>query len=115
MGWSHQRLADQIRDDQINVLFDLAGHTARNRMLTFVRKPAPIQVTWIGYEGTTGLSAIDYLLADRHMAPEHVGVHFREKILRLPDCYLCYDPPDEPGGRSAAGATERVRDLRQLQ
>jgi predicted O-linked N-acetylglucosamine transferase (SPINDLY family) len=95
LGWNHQRLAAQIRDDRIDILFDLAGHTARNRMLTFVRKPAPIQITWIGYEGTTGLSAIDYLLADRHMVPEQAEVHYREKVLRLPDCYLCYDPPED--------------------
>ena len=73
-GWNHGRLAEQIRDDKIDILFDLAGHTARNRMLTFVRKPAPIQITWIGYEGTTGLSAIDYLLADRYMVPEAAEV-----------------------------------------
>ena len=115
-GWNHQRLADQIRDDQIDILFDLAGHTARNRMLTFVRKPAPIQITWIGYEGTTGLSAIDYLLADRHMAPEQVDVHFREKVLRLPNCYLCYDPPeDAPQVAPLPALRTRARDLRQLQ
>ncbi len=95
LGWNHEQLAAQIRDDRIDILFDLAGHTARNRMLTFVRKPAPIQVTWIGYEGTTGLSAIDYLLADRFMVPEEAESHYREKVLRLPDCYLCFDPPEE--------------------
>ena len=94
-GWHHGRLAEQIRDDKIDILFDLAGHTAHNRMLTFVRKPAPIQITWIGYEGTTGLSAIDYLLADRHMVPEAAESHYREKVLRLPDSYLCFDPPED--------------------
>ena len=67
---SDQRLAEQIRADRIDILFDLAGHTASNRLLVFARKPAPIQVTWIGYEGTTGLAAMDYLLADRYMVPE---------------------------------------------
>jgi protein O-GlcNAc transferase len=93
LGVNAEQLAARIRDDGIDVLFDLAGHTARNRMLTFARKPAPVQITWIGYEGTTGLSAIDYLLADRHMVPEHAERHYREAVLRMPDCYLCYDPP----------------------
>jgi predicted O-linked N-acetylglucosamine transferase (SPINDLY family) len=104
LGWNHERLAAQVRDDKIDILFDLAGHTARNRMLTFVRKPAPIQITWIGYEGTTGLSAIDYLLADRYMVPEKVETYFREKVLRLPDCYLCYDPPEDSPAVSALPA-----------
>ena len=66
---SDQRLAEQIRADRIDILFDLAGHTAHNRLLVFARKPAPIQVTWAGYVGTTGLKAMDYLLADRYEVP----------------------------------------------
>jgi predicted O-linked N-acetylglucosamine transferase (SPINDLY family) len=62
--------------------------------LAFARKPAPIQVTWIGYEGTTGLAAMDYLLADRHVVPEGSRQYYRERVLRMPDGYLCYDPPD---------------------
>ena len=68
-GMSDERLAEQIRADRIDILFDLAGHTAHNRLLVFARKPAPIQITWIGYEGTTGLAAMDYLLADRYVVP----------------------------------------------
>jgi predicted O-linked N-acetylglucosamine transferase (SPINDLY family) len=90
---SDERLAAQIRADRIDILFDLAGHTGRNRLLVFARKPAPIQITWIGYEGTTGLSAMDYLLADRHMIPQRSECYYREKVLRMPDGYLCYDPP----------------------
>jgi predicted O-linked N-acetylglucosamine transferase (SPINDLY family) len=92
-GLSDQRLAEQIRADRIDILFDLAGHTAHNRLLVFARKPAPIQITWIGYEGTTGLAAMDYLLADRHVVPAGAEPFYREKVLRLPDGYLCYDPP----------------------
>jgi predicted O-linked N-acetylglucosamine transferase (SPINDLY family) len=59
----------------------------------FARKPAPVQLTWLGYVGTTGLQAIDYLIADRYHVPEGTESHFREKVLRLPDGYVCYEPP----------------------
>ena len=90
---SDQRLAEQIRADRIDVLFDLAGHTAHNRLLVFARKPAPIQVTWAGYVGTTGLKAMDYLLADRYEVPPGAERHYQERVLRMPDGYVCYDPP----------------------
>jgi predicted O-linked N-acetylglucosamine transferase (SPINDLY family) len=62
-------------------------------MLVFARKPAPIQVTWAGYVGTTGLTAMDYLLADRHEVPPGAERYYRERVLRMPDGYVCYDPP----------------------
>ena len=88
-----QQLADQIRADRIDIAFDLAGHTGGNRLLTFARKPAPIQISWIGYVGTTGLSAMDYLLADRYQVPQTAEAHIQERVLRMPDGYVCYDPP----------------------
>ena len=94
VGMSHERLAEQVRADRIDILFDLAGHTAGNRLLVFARKPAPIQVSWIGYEGTTGLAAMDYLIADHLMVPAGSERHYRERVLRMPDGYLCYDPPE---------------------
>ena len=94
-GMSDQRLAEQIRADRIDILFDLAGHSAGNRLLVFARKPAPIQITWIGYEGTTGLATMDYLLADRHVVPQGTEHYYREEVLRMPDSYLCYDPPQQ--------------------
>jgi predicted O-linked N-acetylglucosamine transferase (SPINDLY family) len=103
---SDEQLAEQIRGDAIDILFDLAGHTGNNRLLVLARKPAPIQITWIGYEGTTGLSAMDYLLADRFVVPPGSERHYREKVLRLPDGYVCYDPPElapEPGPLPAIG------------
>jgi predicted O-linked N-acetylglucosamine transferase (SPINDLY family) len=92
-GVSEQRVAEQIRSDRVDVLFDLAGHTALNRLRVFARKPAPIQITWAGYVGTTGLEAMDYLLADRYEVPEGEESHYREAILRMPDDYICYGPP----------------------
>lgn len=92
-GLSDARLTEIIRADRIDVLFDLAGHTAGNRLLVFARRAAPVQITWIGYEGTTGLSAMDDLIADRLMIPPGAERFHRERVLRMPDGYLCYDPP----------------------
>ncbi len=92
-GLSDQQLADLVRADQVDLLFDLAGHTSGHRLLVFARKPAPVQLTWAGYAGTTGLSAIDYLVADRHQVLERTEPYYTERIIRLPDGYVCYDPP----------------------
>jgi predicted O-linked N-acetylglucosamine transferase (SPINDLY family) len=94
-GTSDQRLAEPIRSDAVDILFDLAGHTAHNRLLMFARKPAPIQITWLGYVGTTGLRAMDYILADGRQIPPESEVHYREKVLRLPDGYVCFDAPED--------------------
>ncbi|MDR6387545.1 tetratricopeptide repeat protein [Paraburkholderia phenoliruptrix] len=84
-GMPDAQLANKIRDERIDILFDLSGHTGRNRLLTFVRKPAPIQVTWMGYPGTTGLSAMDYYLVDKYGVPFGAPEsQFSEKIVHLP-------------------------------
>lgn len=88
-----EQLSDQIREDRIDILFDLAGHTARHRLQVFARKPAPIQITWLDYVGTTGLAAMDYILADGREIPTAAEPYYREKVLRMPDDYICYDPP----------------------
>ncbi len=108
--WDDPRLADQIRADQIDILFDLAGHTAHHRLLVFARRPAPLQITWIGYPGTTGLSAIDYVLADRYTVPAEAERFYRERVLRMPDGYVCYEPPPAapPPGPLPALAAGRV-------
>lgn len=93
---SDAALANRIRDDAIDILFDLAGHTGHNRILVLARKPAPIQITWAGYVGTTGLSAIDSILADRHEIPPGEERHYRERVLRMPAAYVCYEPPASP-------------------
>ncbi len=86
VGMSDEELAGQIREDGIDILFDLSGHTGDNRLLAFARKPAPIQVScWIGNPNTTGLKAMDYFLADRFSAPPGLlDALFTEKIVRLP-------------------------------
>jgi len=93
-GMPDDHLADLIRKDGIDILVDLAGHTARNRLLVFGRKPAPVQVTWAGYVGTTGLSAMDYLVSDDRETPAGTDHWYVESVVRLPDCYICYTPPD---------------------
>jgi predicted O-linked N-acetylglucosamine transferase (SPINDLY family) len=107
---SDEGLAEQIRTDRIDILFDLAGHTGGNRLLVFARKPAPIQITWLDYVGTTGLAAMDYLLADRYEVPPGAEQFYRERVLRMPDDYVCFDPPREAPqvGPLPALATGRV-------
>ena len=101
LGFRDDALAEQIREDQIDILVDLTQHMADNRLLVFARKPAPLQVAWLGYPGSTGLEAMDYRLTDASMEPE--GSPWSESVetpVRLPDSWFCFDPIDdypEPG------------------
>lgn len=84
-GLSHDVVAKQVQADGMDILIDLSSHTKGNRLLTFARKPAPIQVTWLGYPGTTGLQAMDYCLADPLLFPPgQFDDQFTEKIVHLP-------------------------------
>jgi predicted O-linked N-acetylglucosamine transferase (SPINDLY family) len=93
VGLSDQELADLVRSDQIDILVDLEMHTGGSRLLMLARKPAPVQVTWLGYPGTTGLSTIDYRLTDPYLDPPGLfDAFYSEESVRLPDTFWCYDP-----------------------
>ena len=98
VGLSDQQVADLVRSDQIDILVDLTMHTANNRLLVFARKPAPVQVAWLAYPGTTGLSTIDYRLTDPYLDPPGLfDAFYSEESIRLPDTFWCYDPlTDQP-------------------
>tara|TARA_Y100001968_G_C19448472_1_gene766867 strand:+ start:2458 stop:4992 length:2535 start_codon:yes stop_codon:yes gene_type:complete len=89
-----EAVAELIHADGINILVDLSGHTAGNRLPVFVYKPAPVQVTWLGYFSTTGLSEIDYLIGDPYVTPPENDDQFSEKVLRLPETRWCFTAPD---------------------
>jgi len=89
-----EQLAREVRKDRIDILIDLAGHTAHNRLAMFAWKPAPVQATWLGYFATTGVSAIDYLIADPYCVPKPAETNFTEAIWPLPEIRYCFTPPD---------------------
>ncbi|HEY2342365.1 MAG TPA: tetratricopeptide repeat protein [Chthoniobacteraceae bacterium] len=93
VGLPDETAAAMIRADRIDILVDLALHTARQRLLVFARKPAPIQVTYLGYPGTSGLRVMDYRLSDPQLDPLDADMTcYREKTFRLPHTYWCYEP-----------------------
>lgn len=81
---SDPELAEEILRDEIDIVLDLSGHTGYNRLLALVRKPAPIQIGWMGYVGTSGLDCMDYFVADRYFAPPSFADQFSEKLMYLP-------------------------------
>jgi len=110
-GMKDEEVDDLIRKDRIDFLIDLAGHTRKNRILLFARKPAPVQVAYLGYPNTTGLATMDYRLTDSWADPAgQTDEFYTEELLRLPHGFLCYQPPhDSPDvGSLPAFETGRV-------
>jgi protein O-GlcNAc transferase len=105
LGRTDAELAEIIRRHQIDILIDLAMHMAFNRELTFARKPAPLQVAWLAYPGGTGMDAMDYRITDAFIDPPDADLSYRERSIRLPDCWCCYHPLSElaPAAPRATG------------
>src|SRR5205823_244209 len=97
LGRTDDELAQLIRQDRIDILVDLAGHTTDNRLCMFARKPAPVQVTCFGYPNTTGLASMDYRLTDAYGDPPGMTDRYHsEELIRLPDVGWCYAPYASP-------------------
>ena len=92
---SDRDAANLIHNDGIHILVDLSGHTVGNRLSVFALKPAPIQISWLGYFASTGMRQIDFILGDPFVTPMQNDQQFAEKIWQLPDTYLCFTPPEE--------------------
>jgi protein O-GlcNAc transferase len=108
-GMGDDALARLIAEDRIDVLVDLAGHTSLGRLPVFARKPAPVQLTWLGYPDTTGVPAIDYRVTDGTADPAGAEARHTERLLRIPGVFLCYRPPfDAPAVTLREPAPEDV-------
>ena len=108
VGKSDEALVQMVREDRIDILVDLSGHTPRHRLLASAQKPAPVQVTWNGYPNTTGLSAMDYRVTDALCDPPGETDRFHsETLVRLPGIYMSWRPPEaapDPGPLPAAAS-----------
>src|SRR6185369_3769430 len=92
-GLSDEEVANLIWQDQIDILVDLTMHMELGGLLSFARRPAPVQVCWLAYPGTTGLAAIDYRLTDPYLDPPGMfDPFYSEQSIRLPHSFWCYDP-----------------------
>lgn len=105
-GLSDEEAARTIYEEQVDILVDLAGHTARNNLLAFARKPAPVQATYLGYPNTTGLEAVDYRITDLWADRADAEDLHTEQLVRLPGGFLCFGAPQD---------TPEVGDLAALQ
>jgi protein O-GlcNAc transferase len=93
-GVADEEVAKKIHDDGIDILIDIAGHTGQNRLGVFARRPAPVQITWLDYLGTTGLAAMDYRLTDIVADPVGNENFHTEKLLRMPHTQWCWRPDE---------------------
>ncbi|KAF7804273.1 putative UDP-N-acetylglucosamine--peptide N-acetylglucosaminyltransferase SPINDLY [Senna tora] len=96
-GADEKKVADMVREDQVDILVELTGHTANNKLGMMACRPAPVQVTWIGYPNTTGLPTIDYRITDSLADPPETKQKHVEELVRLPQSFLCYAPSPEAG------------------
>ncbi|CAI9097680.1 OLC1v1034149C1 [Oldenlandia corymbosa var. corymbosa] len=103
-GIDEKKVASIVRDDNVDILVELTGHTANNKLGMMACRPAPLQVTWIGYPNTTGLPSIDYRITDALADPPETKQKHVEELVRLPHCFLCYTPSTEAGAVSPAPA-----------
>ncbi|WP_339907558.1 tetratricopeptide repeat protein [Symmachiella dynata] len=92
--WSDEQMVQAVLADEIDILVDLAGHTAHNRLQVFAQKPAPVQVSFLGYPNTTGLPTIDYRITDGIADPAGEARTHSETLIRLPGPFCCYAPPN---------------------
>jgi predicted O-linked N-acetylglucosamine transferase (SPINDLY family) len=93
--WSDEQLAGQIRRDRVDILVDLSQHSAGNRLRVFAQKPAPVQVSFAGYPGSTGVETIGWRITDRFLDPPEDRSLAGEELIRLPDSFWCFDPLGE--------------------
>jgi protein O-GlcNAc transferase len=100
-----QAIAERIARDEVDILIDLQGHTRHARTAIFAHRPAPIQVAYLGYAGTTGTPFIDYLLADRWVIPAEQREDYSEKVIWLPGCFLVQDSHIQPASESPSRAS----------
>jgi len=96
-GIDEKKVASIVREDKVDILVELTGHTANNKLGLMACRPAPVQATWIGYPNTTGLPTIDYRFTDSLADPSDTGQKHVEELVRLPGCFLCYTPSPEAG------------------
>ncbi|MEX1121974.1 MAG: tetratricopeptide repeat protein, partial [Balneolales bacterium] len=93
--YKNEVLSEMVLEDEIDILVELSGHSADNRLKTVALEPAPVVVKWVGgLFNTTGLESIDYLITDWHETPKGEEPYYTEKLVRMPDDYICYTPPE---------------------
>ncbi|KAL2503047.1 putative UDP-N-acetylglucosamine--peptide N-acetylglucosaminyltransferase SPINDLY [Forsythia ovata] len=96
-GIDEKKVASMVREDKVDILVELTGHTANNKLGMMACRPAPVQVTWIGYPNTTGLPTVDYRITDALADPPDTKQKHVEELVRLPRSFLCYTPSPEAG------------------
>jgi len=100
--WDDDKVFEKVKSDRIDILVDLAGFTKHHRLAVFARKPAPCQLSWLGFPNTTGLDSMDYRIVDQYTVPGHEVTQGSEELLRLPDGFACFRPPEHVSPVQAA-------------